>query len=518
MGWGVYDLADMPEQQPETLEQPSPLSSHVVTWLWVGVSAFLAAGLLWQLYNYLHMPTRTSTWESAPASLCWKVRAGLPVYTDWRTGPVNLAIYGPVYYGLIGAIGRILDVDRLGLIAVGRWVGIVSICMALACGWRIASRVTSRAASAAVMFSAGLLSPLTVQFIASTRPDAPAAALSMMALCWAVRGTGWSLWGAVLMSLIAALTKPTALSAIISIVLLLLWAKRYGHAFLAAGGFVVAAVIAGVVMQAVTGGLFLDHLLVSRLAPMSWSYVWELAAVRWEPVAVAAIGLVSMIVLQRMGAYRAGSAISTPVRMMSLYFAITLLLAILTARRQGSNLNYLLESTLAAGVLFALMLGGGIRNRAAPWRRLWQVVSYAALFSPALLYMPWQCGVASEALKIARFSNVYNDEALQGIRSQDRPLLCLDPWLSYVAGVEGYLADPVAYGSMVAVRPEVDPVADRVSRRHFKVVVTMCPLEASDRSIHQDIPRIPPTLARQVAEHYDFAGRLQSWYLYRSKE
>lgn len=197
-----------------------------------------------------------------------------------------------------------------------------------------------------------------------------------------------------------------------------------------------------------------------------------------------------------------------------LYFALSLAIALITAMHQGSDRNYLLEPALAAG-----LLAGAWADRVArvPLTRDWlltRTAAAAALLSPMLLDLPDRFArTDADSRHQANSVSPYSDEALAWLRRLPKPMLCLDSWLAWRAGVANDLNDSVAYGSYVMTgRP--DPITRRAENRHYACIVTMTPAGESADPLYGDIPSLWPGLRRALLEKYTLLSNHGPWHAY----
>ncbi|MEP0845017.1 MAG: hypothetical protein HRF43_20130, partial [Phycisphaerae bacterium] len=384
----------------------------------------------------------------------------------------------------------------------------------------------------------GLFTPTALRFIASARPDMMAAALSLIGLTAALGRRRFSpLVGACLLSM-AWLTKVTAVGGVLAAVTCLAWRREWRRMAWVAGGFV--AVNAGVVaaLWVATDGWFLKHLTAASDAPAGVRYVWFMLTHRPVEVQVRylfvfpALALLTLLLPRLMPGARApapGRSASDArparpatagVREAAMFFGCSLLVALATACRQGSDRNYLIEPTLAAGAVMGTWAAhvAGLRDRRA-W--LWtRAAATLALISPMLMMLPDRFAESSERRRQeADLLSPYQEPALAWARSLPRPLLCLDSWLTYRAGVPNDLNDPIAYRSMV-IAGGPDPIAARVRKGYYRCIVTLNRADEPGYSLYGDIASDWPALREAVLARYRPAERSVSsppdgrWYEY----
>jgi len=315
--------------------------------------------------------------------------------------------------------------------------------------------------------------------------------------------------------------------------------------FLAINGMVVAG------LTAATEGWFRRHLAVASTAPVSPKYTWFMltrrpyeAQIRYLFVFPALAGLTVALTSARRkagspDAHRpdavatrdssaaqggsgtsengAAAQIRTAGRALwiaGIFFVLSLGAALATGMRQGSDRNYLIEPTLAAG-----MVMGAWASRVARVRdpREWLITRAAAvlaLFSPMLLNLPDRFRGSDETDRMAAdILSPYRDEAMAWVRTLPQPLLCLDSWLAYRAGVANDLNDPIAYRSY-CLSGGTDPVTERVRERRYACIVTMVPVDGPDYAVYGDIESFWPRFREAMMGQYSPQGQCGSWHAY----
>ena len=498
----------------------------MAAWLAVvlAVAAQTAVGLRWRFDS----PGWTTMWESAPLEVAAQVARGGPVYGDLRTGPVRLAIYGPAWYGLVGGLSRLAGMDPERMIAVGRLTGIVSLCVAVGAVPLILRRAgAGPAAAAAGLGCIALLTPTGLRFAASSRPDAPAAALSALGLWLAFApGRRRPLLGAVLLAG-AMQMKITSVAAVVAVGLGCAAVRDWRRLGMVAGGAVLLGGAVLGVAAAWSGGRLLEHLAVASDAPFAWGYVRYMLLREPREVQVLlllALPTAALLSLRTSlmpappvpespgdaaGRLRRACASAIPA-----WYMAAVLVALVTAARQGSDRNYLIEPAMAAGPVLGLWVrrAATIRPTGAWWSTR---IAAAAVTACAGLLCATGPGTRydADAAAIARLLTPYQPQAWSWARGLPQPLLSLDPWLTFRAGVENDLNDPLAWASRCLNRDD-DVIARRAAAGSYAAIVVTGPLEAAAGRVYGDIPGVWPALARAVADRYRPAGAMGPWQVY----
>jgi hypothetical protein len=478
-------------------------------------------GMAMQVAAMLPLTRPQTPWENAPLDIAWQVRQGGAVYTDWRSGPVHVAVYGPAYYWMLGTIGRIAGLDRIGMIGLGRGLSVGAFAVAVVLLAMLAAKGGNRRWAWAIpLIALGWIPVQSVEFIASARPDMIALALSLVGLYLAMCDGRWTAAAAVTAFGVAVFSKSTAVAAPLAVALAMIWEPRRMRLLWLLGTFG-AGVVAGVLaLQAATGGLFWLHQQVTLAAPQKWAYaLFVLTKGRMEdqPRLLAMMVAIAMLTrFVRPGFGGLPDSLRRPWRWATAYFFAATLVAILSARRQGSNINYLIEPTLAGGWVLALWARSLAVTADRSSRLVGRVLATVALLNPAPWYIAPHVTTARQIAQDWQLRADYEHGAgwLKGLPG---PLLSLDPWLAYRSGVEGYVNDPIAFGSMSVTQPDRDVLTARVRERFFASVVTFGPMDAVPPFVHQEIRTPWPALETALRENYVLTERLDPWYRYAPK-
>jgi hypothetical protein len=108
--------------------------------------------------------------ESKMVLLAYRVQAGLSLYPPWHDYPHVANFFGPVYFGLVGLLGRAFGADIRGLFLIGRAVSVSSaIATSAGLGWYLFHRFGRGAACAGFLISLG--SEPTFGYSMMVRPD-----------------------------------------------------------------------------------------------------------------------------------------------------------------------------------------------------------------------------------------------------------------------------------------------------------------------------------------------------------
>lgn len=472
----------------------------------VGVLAFAA-----ELAFHLSSPAPTTLWENGPLQVALNVAHGAPMYPDWVTGPVQLAIYGPLYHGMLALIAAATGCGPLMLAGYARLLGVVAAGVALVAAVRfVRASGAPLFASLLAASSVLLVTPTGLRFIASARPDAPAVAFSVVALaCGLGKGRASALLSGIFLTA-AVETKMTSVAAAIAIAAALLVARRYRRLAVVAGTAVVlnGALVAG--LELATHGWMGRHLMIPSAAPMRLHYLANMLSGRTGLAEAAALAIVPLVALVTAGRR---PALSPREIAGATYFLASALVALATATHQGSDQNYLIEPAIASGIVFGLWAARVGRVESLRRYVVTRTVAAVVLVGFATFLLPGRAVRFGPAARLARAAhNPYGKSSDAWIRSLPRPLLSLSPWLPYRAGVPNDLNDPIAYVCMLR-NPSDDVVTRRVAAGAYKTIVVS--LSAEDRGfVYDDIPRLWPALRQAIQTRYLLSERHDGWSAY----
>lgn len=509
---------------PPASPLPATWVDRILAIVAAGLSAILLVLAVYSLLLYLPSELPTTGGEEAGALGAWYVRAGQPLYVDWRREQARLLIYGPLYYQLLGQTGRLMGLDRDGLLTLGRALALLAAAGAALLIALLVGRVGGGPVASLVALLPLVWLPLTsLKFLVSARPDALALLFSIGGVATACLPGAW-LGAAAVVLAAAAFIKPMALAAGAAVLLALLIGREWRAAVLFAGTAGAIGLVGVVGLQVTSDGHFLAHLLAAGGAPRDWRYAAELASGNWQASVIGLLVIVLLSLLVRpwwSGAFEELPRRSTlapvaerTVQIAAAYAPISLGLAVLLSLRQGGDVNYLIEPAAATGLLLGMVLAA-MRRSADPAAARAQRLLIVLLVGVSVAGEPLaRLRAAQQEAAHARELAPVCRRVAEWIGRQPQPLLSLEPWLAYRAGVDGFVSDRIAYTSAVLRRPELDVAAQRAGERYFAAIVLYEPLERAGRAIYQDIPYATPRLREAIRRHYVEGGSLYGWYVY----
>lgn len=313
------------------------------------LSAARAAAYLVYAPFALTRPFETYFLEAKMVLLAYRVQAGLSLYPDWRDYPHVANFFGPVYFVVVGLLGRATGTDIAGLFGLGRAVTFAStLAIALGVGWLLKRRCGRPAALAGMLLS--LSSPSLIGFSVMVRSDLMA---EMLGLGGFVLGSGpgrrrgVTVTGGVLLVL-AILTKQTSVVFLLAAFLALWFEGRRGRAWALGAGCSAAL---AVVVAAWTIGLE-PNLAASLLGEgkSPWTFAgW------FDTLGRVAGGAPDLLVFSVLGLLLWSWASPRELRWCSLG-AVVLASSLVFSGKRGADLNYYLSlrviEALAVGTLW----------------------------------------------------------------------------------------------------------------------------------------------------------------------
>lgn len=461
------------------------------------VAAFLraAAALLFVACNF---PSRVAVYFVEPQMVHWArcAQQGESLYPDWKEFPYIADIYTPVYFWVVGIIGRAIGADLDGLMRIGRAATIFfSLLGAAAVGWFVRSK-GRLAVSAAFGFAIG--SVLMMGFGGMVRPDVTADVLGFIGFLAATSSSSVLAPSAILAA--AVLCKQSAVIYLLAAAIALLWMNRARRAidvFLVAS-FIVFAIL-GSIWLAGERNVF-QSVLLEAGSPWRWDQ-WRTIAVKF----LARSGDVALLCIA--GAVHWGLALRRNDQEMDhAKRCLSLLVvggafALFGIAKLGSDLNYFLPLRYLAAVALAERIARLGANSVGQWSVFGSI---ALLFALAFWSLPWWNGLRThDAFNADRkkMAGIYLREidAIDRLGKTQRVFTnCDDAALR----VGNPFLDAYAFRIMVdSGRITPTTVATKLKNREYDLVVTTGPLEDPG---YRDSPfALPNELAEAILNRYE---------------
>lgn len=451
--------------------------------------------------------------ESKMVHLAWRVQSGESLYPEWRRFPHVSNFFAPLYFVLVGRIGRHEGASLEGLYLIGRLVSFAatigtSMILSLDAG----RRYGRGAAILAALMSQGV-GPL-YGYGVMTRPDTLADLLGLAGFLAVARGrTRAATLSGLALLVLAIFTKQTAaVYALAAAATLAITGRRREAGWLGAG----VLVCVGLVVMAVNATLeprFASSLLAERKTPWSWtSWLWtgyRLVATDPEWIALSVAGLW----LWNRPNHRDPA--------MTVLTLILLPVLVITIAKQGSDLNYALPfravTALAAAALWDAVFTEGRSDGPAAWLALLSVgclsIGYSDLHSTA----HWaNAGLTRDVLRMpqGRMLMRLHEQIYKRMADPSTPVLTDSSQFDIRQGRRTAFGDPWLFHLLVDTG-EIDPATMRgwVESEYYDWIITTKDL--LDPSYDTYDFGLPSGLVTPARQHYEFSGSAGGYYFYR---
>lgn len=345
---------------------------------------------------------------------------GKTVYHDISEEPYITSVYTPVYYfasgGLIALFGSSIYMGRILSI-------IATVASAFLIFW-IVRRVTGKWAGGAVAAGLYFASPIVIGWTTFFRVDMLALFFSLAGIALALKflGTRKVLW-AIPLFVLAVYTKQTYLAAPIAIILYLFLKDRklsYWFTGLFAG-------LCGIIMgigAALTNGQFFYHSLIYTGA-QAFSINWTRFSYH-----VTLIFKYGVVVYFLAVYYFLGKLFRRETDLLGIYFLVATLIMLFLIGKNGSWVNYGLESYAVACILTGIVFEMGIAKVKVLKDAMANFARSAVLGILLLtLLIPFNWAVPRLPAEESEYPIV-----MQYIRETDGPIICEDASLLVSAG------------------------------------------------------------------------------------
>ena len=477
----------------------------------IAASCIKAAAYLCYVAWHFRFPFETHWLEATMVHHAWRVMNGSAWYPAWTSYPHVTNFFTPLYFWIVGSVGRAAGASIPDLFVIGRSVTFLSTLCGTAClAWYLWKRHGQSAALVGTLLSLGA-APL-YGFSIMTRPDAMADAAGLAGLLLTtVRGRTTTIAAGALLA-IAILTKQTAGIYLAAALVMCLGNGMFAQAGLIAATSGLALAGVSVVLTTSSAPLFLVSIFQERLSPFlltGWMTVMAQLARLSPELLVLPVAGIALWIWQK----NYGLALAT-----GTLFAGSLL----TALKAGADMNYFLPlrtaSVLAAGSLWAVA-----RNR--PYRR--QGLSTAAAAAALLVLLPGSTHAvtaAREARALRAFVGsppgallleTY-DELIRLVQTPDLRVLTDSGILALYQKDRAPFVDPWLFRLLVTTE-RVHPVQMEhwLESEAYDVLVLTGDLHSSVYGSNS--MALPPSLVERARAHYQQVGQTAGLFIYRPR-
>ncbi|WP_152052371.1 ArnT family glycosyltransferase [Tautonia marina] len=458
--------------------------------------------------------------EAQMVHLAWRVQHDRVMYPEWHNDPHVMNVFGPLYFLLVGGIGRLLDSDLDGLYRIGR---LISLGSALLASLIVGVASGSRGGKGAGIF-AGLLTlgaaPL-YGFGVMVRADLMADTLGIAGFLLAVgRASRWRYALGAFLLVAAIFTKQTMGLYLIAAVLAAMGTgrMRWGLTLAATAGAVTLAIIAAVTLT--VEPLFARELFGAAETPIlltDWqrtlSRLWQLGP---ELPILALVGVVLWTVPRGL-----------PERSLAVLAGVVLTGAIVLAMKSGSDLNYFLGLRLVAAMAGGAVWGWAVslvRNPGPirPGTAVLSIVGLVGLGASLLPSLDHSYAQYQSAQSIHGYFSTVGRPVLAQFRQifelaedPDIRLLTESGMVAAHQGDRAAFVDPWLFRILVETG-KIEPAAirERLESREYNYIITTKDLYDETDPYDTYGFGLPPELAEAARRNYTFAGVSAGLFLY----
>ncbi|MFO0956146.1 MAG: hypothetical protein U0800_01625 [Isosphaeraceae bacterium] len=487
----------------------------------VGFLFMIAASiraLLFFVYVGLMVPIgyEVHALEAKMVHLAWRVQHGVRLYPPWHDGPFVANFFGPVYFGLVGFLGRWMGSSLADLFYVGRAVTLSSILITFAITVGMAGRRSGRTAGV----FAGLLVLGAAPFYGfgvMTRPDVFACWLGLAGFLLA---TSYSrpkaIAGAVVLAA-AILAKQTAALYFAGAVLALLADRRWRPA-LAIGlgvGLGVAALVGGVTL--LYEPQFGPDLLAERLAP------WDLAAYHvllWRVLIIMPELPLGLLIGAALWGFGPPTIRDRRLAVLSIVLGLG---CTASAGKIGADINYFLPWIPLAALAYA---EGGVLLARAQGRRAWLGLPVVVTALAALAFSLTQHALVQATSAVRAWEDfgspqgrAFRSQFLEVLATGRNPsvrILTDSGHLDIQRGEGTQFGDPWLFHLLADTgRVNLDRVVREIDDERYDFVITTKPLK--DPSYASYDFGMPMPMVEAARRHYQYDHKESSLFIYRPR-
>lgn len=458
----------------------------------------LAVAVLLAILNLSHLwiqtsnPGETSNPESLFILNAVHLSEGKPLYTDFRRPPYNVTQYTPLHYAVLAVLKRTFELDVQQLFYWGRRLILT---MALAIAGLIFWHGKKQTGSNAFSFIAACLfvgSYVLWPFACTNRPDVLAALLSIGAVLVIMNNEKHGLYLAVPLLVLAFYAKQSFLSAPATIVLYLVLNRQFSRAFQFCTVYAVLTGLIWFLLHAASGGMSTFNLLDANIAPMKLQNVRLVTGLFLQTAALPLILSFSGLTKDWRNHF------------ISVYFVVSLSLAILTSAKLGSNTNYFIEPLAAGCLLIPGALKRGLESVAIS-RTL-----VAALF--VVLALP-QINFLAHTLNSLQLKR---DESARKIAVEATGLVVSDNPRISLESRNPFFMDPYVYSYLeIQGKWESSELVSMIKNGKIQYLILHSPLDHP--LTWQGVTRLPASVIQACSEEFRQANVADGYFIYVRK-
>ncbi len=431
---------------------------------------------------------------------------GLALYEDYRQPPYMTASFPPVWYGILALAARAGVNDLNSLTLFGRFLSLASLLAILVLGFSWNRRIGHPIGLSLLTPLFYLSLPILIPWAVTARPDFPGLLLVFLALYLVSRRytTMWVPLAAILAA-VGFLIRHNAVAVPIAAVLWLLWLKRWKQAcvFSVAWAAVVGPVL--LLAQRYSNGLLLLNISGAKFGEFELTYVRDvigrllISQGHGFVTAIFAFGILGFIETWRRSDKRC--------RLVCIYLAVSLGLAIIGSAARGAAVNHYLEPTLA----LALLIPSGMARLKSVWVED-SPLSSLSIVMVVILLIP--------ALDAQRWEMMHKrPDDLRGILPlvENKSILTDIPFLAArTRNLE--LLDPAALTNMERTGAwSSNGITQELHERRYGLVVLSQGLDISSANIAAPYPRYPhfdSQVQTAISDNYGLCFQIGNAFVY----
>jgi hypothetical protein len=448
--------------------------------------------------NLIHLwiqtsnPAETSTPESLFILHAQNITQGKPLYSDFRIPPYNLAPYTPGYYLILAGLKTLFSLDIEQLFVIGRRfvIGLMLI-LAVLIYWH-SLKITNDKILSLMTFGLFVGCYLLWPAACTNRADLPGVLFSVMGVLVIKHAEKRGLYLCIPFFVLAFYTKQTFVSASIATFVYLLLNKNYRNAFIFSGLTALSIIGIWFLLHQLTAGMSTLNLVGSNVAPLSFLNV--------RLISILAIQTATLQFILSFAGLKKYFWNNLP----SIYFLVSLLWAIFTAAKSGSDANYFLEPLAAGCLLIPEALQRNLQ-RMVPSRTL-LAAAFVLLIAPQINFM-------FHTLQAIHFRN---DESARKLAGAAEGIVISDnPRLSLVAK-RPFFVEPFPYSYLEKTGNwNSAELLSLMKDGSVELFIMTNPFEQP--LTWQRVTRLPQSVIETAKAEYNLAGRVDGYYVYKHK-
>jgi hypothetical protein len=466
-------------------ENPGQTLAPKITFLLLAIALLLAVLNLSHLWIQTSNPQETTNPESLFILHAADLSEGKPLYTDFRHPPYNVTQYTPLHYAILAVLKRIFSLDLQQLFYFGRRLILTS---AVWIGIGIFLHGKKETAGNSLSFIAAFLflgSYVLWPFACTNRPDVLAVLLSIAAVLLITRNK--NLFVAVVLLVLAFYAKQSFLSAPAAIALYFLINRQFPRLIQFIATYVVVTSSIWIWLHVSTNGMSTLNLVEANLAPMKLQNIRLVCGQFLQQAALPMILSFAALTKDRRK------------ELIPIYFGVSMIWAILTSAKLGSNTNYFIEP-LAAG---CLLIPGYLKQEHRP-------ALLAAIF--VILAIP-QINFLAHTLNTIEFKHDYHARKISadatGLVISDNPRIALE-------SKHPFFLDPYVY-SYLEIEGKLDSskLVTMIKDGKVQYLILLAPLDHP--LTWQGVTRLPATVITSCSEEFRQAKVVDGYFIYVRK-